>query len=63
MKADYDRRQSAPILLVADGGQPHTIPASADPIADWLDLMETVEALCFEWPAPDSPAAGFDYRL
>jgi hypothetical protein len=39
------------------------LPPSSDPIADWIDLMETVEALCPKWSAPEPPRVGLVYRL
>ena len=36
-------------LLVAEAGVRYEV-VPADPIAAWFDLMETVEALCPEWP-------------
>jgi hypothetical protein len=53
----------APVLLVAEGGVQNALRPSADPIADWVDLMEVVEALCPTWPAPDPPPRGWVYRL
>jgi hypothetical protein len=53
----------APIVLVADGGLADSLPPSSDPIADWIDLMEVVEALCLDWPAPEPPRVGWIYRL
>ena len=38
--------ESEPISRVAEGGLQNTLPRSTDPIADWIDLMETVDALC-----------------
>jgi hypothetical protein len=63
MTVERHSKTGAPVLLVADGGLPSTLPPSADPIADFLDLMETVEALCPEWPAPEPPPLGWVYRL
>lgn len=62
-KPDAKAARDAPVILVADGGLRHTVPPSADPIADWLDLMEVVEALCPEWPEPAPPRPGWIYRL
>lgn len=41
------------VLLVADAGVTHAPTHSDDPIAQWIDLMEVVEALCPEWPVQD----------
>lgn len=49
-------------LLVAEGGVPYTAIPDGDPIAAWLDLMETIEALCPEMPPPESKI-WHDYRL
>lgn len=51
------------VLLVAHGGLSNTLPRSSDPIGDWIDLMETVEALCQKWPVPEPPPVGWVYRL
>jgi hypothetical protein len=51
------------VILVADGSLPQTLPPSAAPIADWLDLMDVVEALCPEWPVPEPPRPQWVYRL
>lgn len=58
-----DEGKKAPVVLIAEGGLQNTMPRSSDPIADWIDLMETVEALCPEWPAPEPPRVGWVYRL
>src|SRR3546814_1634140 len=54
-KAEVNAVGDAPVILAANGGPPQALPPSADPIADWLDLMEVVEALCPEWPLPEPP--------
>lgn len=36
------------MLLVADGSLQNAWQPSADPIADWVDLMEAVEVFCPE---------------
>jgi len=51
-KAEVNAGGDAPVILAANGGLPQTLLPSADPVADWLDLMEGVEALCPEWSAP-----------
>jgi hypothetical protein len=63
MAVERHPKTDAPILLVADGGLPDTLPPSTDPIADWIDLMEVVEALCPKWPPPEAPRVGWVYRL
>lgn len=37
-------------------------PSYSSPIADWIDLMETIEALSPRWPEPQIEVA-LDYRL
>ena len=51
------------VILVAEGGLQNTLPPSSDPIADWVDLMEAVEALCPKWPQRKPPRVGWVYRL
>ena len=51
-----------PPLLVAEAGVPYLPPSQDDAIQAWLDLMETVEALCPHWPLPQ-PAVHAEYRL
>ena len=63
MAVERHPNTGAPILLVADGGLPDTLPRSSDPIGDWIDLMEVVEALCPKWLVPDAPRMGWVYRL
>ena len=58
-----DEWEKGPVILVAEGGLQNTLQRSADPIADWIDLMETVEALCPKWPEPEPPRVGWVYRL
>ena len=63
MAVERHSKTGAPILLVADGGLQNILPRSSDPIGDWIDLMEAVEALCPEWPAREAPRVGWVYRL
>ena len=42
-----------PPILVGEGGVPYRPTPSADPLAEWMDLMEAVEALCPKWPVRD----------
>ncbi len=57
-KPKADRREP---LLVAEGGVRYRgVPK--DPIAAWLDLMETVEALASRKQVPRR-VVGKDYRL
>jgi hypothetical protein len=46
--------EKKPVVLCADVGLQWTLLPSDDPIADFLDLMDVVEALCPEWPAPEA---------
>jgi hypothetical protein len=59
MNPDDSATTHAPIFLVADAGLPSESRVSADPLADWFELMELMEMLCPEWPAPEpcNPAA------
>lgn len=63
MAVERHPETGAPVLLVAEGGVQNALPPSADPIADWIDLMDAVEALCQTWPAPEPPPRGWVYRL
>lgn len=58
-----DEWEKEPVILFAEGGLPNTLPRSSDPIADWIDLMEAVEALCPKWPEREPPRVGWVYRL
>ncbi|WP_162457075.1 hypothetical protein [Pseudoxanthomonas kalamensis] len=49
-------------LLVAEAGPPYRAVPEGDAIAAWLDLMETVEALCPTAPMPE-PTIYRDCRL
>jgi hypothetical protein len=49
-------------LLVAEGGVEYRLSGSADPFAAWMNLMETVEALCPRWPQRERSVGG-TYRL
>ena len=46
MAVERHPQTGARIMLVADGGLPDTLPRSSDPIGDWIDMTEVVEALC-----------------
>lgn len=58
-----DEWKKGPVILVAEGGLQNTLPPSSDPIADWIDLMEVVEALCPKRPESEPPRVGWVYRL
>ncbi len=51
-------------VLVREAGVPFQPPlAHADPIAEWLSLMEVVQMLCPVWPVRDKPMLGKEWRL
>lgn len=54
-------REPSTTPLVAEGGVPFRA-SQPDGFVDWLDLMETLEALCPVWP-DTRPMVGGDYRL
>ena len=58
-----DEWKKRPVILVAEGGLQNTLPRSSDPIADWIDLIEAVEALCPKWPEREPPRVGWVYLL
>lgn len=58
-----DECKKGSVILVAEGSLQNTLPPSSDPIADWIDLMEVVEALCPKWPESKPPRVGWVYRL
>lgn len=58
-----DEEKKGPVILVAESDLPSTLPKSSDPIADWIDLIEAVEALCSKWPEREPPRVGWVYRL
>lgn len=49
-------------LMVAEAGVPYPVEPEGDGIAAWLDLMETVEALCADLLPPE-PRRRWDCRL
>ena len=51
-KSTHPMRDRPPIL-VREGGVPYRVTNSTDPLAEWIDLMEAVEALCPKWPERD----------
>lgn len=48
--------------LAANVGVPYRALPEGDPLVAWLDLMETMEALCPVWPLHEH-RPGRDYRL
>ncbi len=51
-KSTYPMRDRPPIL-VSEGGVPYRPTHATDPLTEWIDLMEAVEALCPKWPVRD----------
>ncbi len=58
-----DEGEKAPVILVAEGGLQNTLPRSSDPIGDWIDLIEAVDALRPKWPEREPPRVGWVYLL
>jgi hypothetical protein len=60
-------RADAGVALAREAGVPFQPPlgnaSGADPIAEWLSLMEVVQMLCPVWPVRDSPMRGNHWRL
>jgi hypothetical protein len=50
-------------VLAREAGVPFQPPPSRDPIAEWMDLMEAVQALCPVWPVRTQPMRGNHWRL
>jgi hypothetical protein len=61
-KAMHHKDTKQTPLLVAEAGLPYSVRPQGDPIDAWLDLMETVEALCPQLPMPEM-RVGTDFRL
>lgn len=53
---------SLPPVLVSEAGVPFR-PVHVDAVADWMDLMEAVEALCPQWPAREPTLRAGVFRL
>jgi hypothetical protein len=51
------------IVLARGAGVTFQPPPAVDPIAEWMDLMEAVQALCPVWPVRDKPMQGNNWRL
>lgn len=51
-----------PPWLVAEAGLPYSVQPEQEGIDAWLDLMETVEALCID-ALPPEPRRWLDCRL
>jgi hypothetical protein len=50
-------------VLVREAGVPFQPPLFADPIAEWMSLMEVVQMLCPQWPVRDKPMQGGNWKL
>ncbi len=54
-------------VLAREAGVPLQPPlgkdSGADPIAEWLSLMEVVQMLCPVWPVRDRPMQGNDWKI
>lgn len=52
------------VVLVREAGVPFQPQlANADPIAEWISLMEAVQMLCPVWPVRDTPLLGKEWKL
>ena len=52
------------VVLVREAGASYQPPlANADPIAEWISLMEVVEMPCPVWPVRDKPMLGKEWKL
>jgi hypothetical protein len=58
---------TAEAVLAREAGLPFESPMSldghADPIAQWLSLMEVVSMLCPDWPVREHGLQGKNWRL
>jgi len=52
----------APVIIAAGAGVAYEREGSNDSFADWMSLMEVVEALCPRWPERE-PSIGTRYLL
>jgi hypothetical protein len=50
-------------VLAREAGVAFRPPPALDPIAEWMDLMEVVQALCPAWPVRTQPMRGNNWRL
>lgn len=55
--------ETSDAVLIRDGGVPFRPLSNKDPILQWMDLMEVVQALCPVWPVRDKPMQGNNWRL
>lgn len=49
--------------LVREAGIPYQPQPARDPLAEWIDLMEAVQALCPVWPVRQQPLRGYCWLL
>ena len=60
-------RTGATTVLASEAGVPFQPPLAgacgADPVTEWLGLMEVVQMLCPAWPARDQPMRGSHWLL
>ena len=63
MSAPHDTAINAEPVLVREAGVPFRPPLAADPIAEWLSLMEVVQMLCPTFPVRDKPMLGEHWRI
>ena len=61
-KAMHHKDTKRTPLLVANAGLPYSVRPQGDSIEAWLDLMETLEALCPQLPM-QKMRVGTDFRL
>lgn len=57
-----ERTEKRTHLLAADAGVTYLRAGSGDPLAEWIALMEAVEALCPRWPQRE-PVPGVEFRI
>jgi hypothetical protein len=62
---DANKTQAGPAdaVLAREAGAPFQPPPAPDPIAQWIRLMEAVQALCPVWAVRTRPATGNHWRL
>lgn len=63
-QSDSTLTKDSGAVLVREAGVPYQPPlANADPIAEWISLMEVVQMLCPVWPVRDEPMLGKEWKL
>jgi hypothetical protein len=50
LQKSTDPMRDRPPILLREGGVPYRPTHATDPLAEWMELMEAVEALCPKWP-------------